>query len=90
MRSGGQRRGDEHAARTPVSAVRAGAMNPADAAMDAAARLLAATPGAAHQALARHRRRPDGRCTGCTTRLTWWPCALASIARRAAEMEPPR
>lgn len=52
--------------------------------IDIAARFLAAQPGAVERALAKHRRGDDGRCTGCVSTLTWWPCATASIAMRAA------
>jgi hypothetical protein len=57
-------------------------------AVEAAAQLMATNPGAGERALAVHARREDGRCGGCTTRLTWWPCAIASIARRAVALRP--
>lgn len=58
------------------------------AAIEAAAQLMATNPGAGERALELHARRPDGRCAGCTTRLIWWPCAIASIARRAVALRP--
>jgi hypothetical protein len=58
------------------------------AAMEAAAELMATNPGAAERFLESHTRRPDGRCWGCATRLTWWPCAIATIAERAAAIRP--
>jgi hypothetical protein len=65
-------------------------MTAPDSAIEAAARLVATNPGAADQLAARHQRRPDGRCQGCTTRLTWWPCAMATIAARATEIHASR
>jgi hypothetical protein len=57
--------------------------------IDAAARFLAAEPGAAERALENHRRSPDGRCAGCRTRPVDWPCSTASIAL-AAQALPER
>lgn len=58
------------------------------AAIEAAAQLMATNPGAGERAMEVHTPREDGRCGGCTTRLTWWPCAIASIARRAVALRP--
>lgn len=51
-----------------------------------AARYLATEPAAVERAVARHRRRADGTCTGCGPTLEDWPCATASIARLAREI----
>ena len=61
-------------------------MSDRDTAIEAAAELMATNPGAAERALERHVRRPDGRCAGCADPLIHWPCAMASIARRAAAL----
>jgi hypothetical protein len=39
--------------------------------------------GNAERALAQHRRLPDGRCSGCLTQLTEWPCSVANFALQA-------
>ena len=51
--------------------------------IDAAARFLAAQPGAVERMLSIHRPRGDGRCSACRP-LVHWPCTMASIARVAA------
>lgn len=50
--------------------------------INTAARFLAGQPGAAERTVAKHRRAPDGRCTGCGP-ATRWPCTLATIANSA-------
>lgn len=50
--------------------------------IETAVAFMAAQDGAVQRVLAVHRRRPDGRCTGCVYRLTWWPCTVAGIAIR--------
>lgn len=61
----------------------------AEAAFTAAAELLAADPGAVQRALAAHHRAPNGRCAACGP-VGRWPCAVATIAHRAAGTAPPR
>jgi len=51
--------------------------------IDTAAEFIAAQPGGAARTLTRHRRRPDGRCSGCVATPTPWPCTAATIARLA-------
>ena len=51
--------------------------------IDAAARFLAAQPGAVERMLNIHRPRGDGRCSACLP-LVHWPCTMANIARVAA------
>jgi hypothetical protein len=55
-------------------------------AIEAAAELMATNPGAAERTLELHDRRPDGRCTGCASPLTRWPCTIVTIARRAVDL----
>lgn len=58
--------------------------------VDAAVLFLSAQPGAADRALAAHRRRPDGHCTGCFHHAVRWPCCLAALALRAVELSERR
>lgn len=53
--------------------------------VDSAVLFVAAQPGGPDRLLAHHRSGIDGRtCRGCAER---WPCSLATIARRAAQVE---
>jgi hypothetical protein len=61
-------------------------VNERDAAMEAAAELMATNPGAGERTLERHARRTDGRCAGCADPLTRWPCTMVAIARRAVAL----
>ncbi|TQM14787.1 hypothetical protein FB558_1563 [Pseudonocardia kunmingensis] len=56
--------------------------------IDAAARFLAAQPGAVERMLSMHRPRGDGRCSACRP-LVHWPCTMANIARAAAARSHP-
>ncbi|MGH3565312.1 MAG: hypothetical protein ACRDRH_04625 [Pseudonocardia sp.] len=47
--------------------------------------VVAAQPGGVERILATHRRRSDGRCTGCAHTLTKWPCTVAGIALGARD-----
>lgn len=52
--------------------------------IEPAAWFMAAQRGGSDRILAKHRRRPDGRCAECSVRaLVSWPCTLANIAHRA-------
>ena len=42
-------------------------------------------PGNAERTLAQHRRLSDGRCSGCLTQLTEWPCSVANFALQALQ-----
>ncbi|MGH3589172.1 MAG: hypothetical protein ACRDQ0_22920 [Pseudonocardia sp.] len=54
--------------------------------IEAAAWFLAQDPGAVARALDVHTPTRDGRCRGCAYRGLQWPCAVASSARRAAQL----
>lgn len=53
-----------------------------------AAEFMAAQPEGPDRALARHRRLSDGRCAGCLTAPSPWPCTAAVIAQLAARLPP--
>jgi hypothetical protein len=55
--------------------------------IDVAIRFMAQQPGGAERVLAIHRRLPDGRCRGCLTTVTMWPCPVARFAIRAQQSE---
>jgi hypothetical protein len=55
--------------------------------IDVAIRFMAKQPGGAERVLAIHRRLPDGRCRGCLTTVTMWPCPVARFAIRAQQSE---
>lgn len=53
-----------------------------------AALLLARNDGAAERLLTTHRPMPDGRCGGCGTSPSRWPCVLVVIAEEARDLIP--
>jgi hypothetical protein len=53
--------------------------------VDAAVQFMAQQDGGAERVLAIHRRLPDGRCRGCLTTVTTWPCPVAHLALRAQQ-----
>lgn len=53
--------------------------------VDAAIQFMAQQDGGAERVLAIHRRLPDGRCRGCLTSVTAWPCPIAQLAMQAQE-----
>jgi hypothetical protein len=57
-----------------------------DDCIEMAARYLATEPDAVNRALDVHSATSDGRCGGCGYRAVRWPCAVATIARRAFAM----
>jgi hypothetical protein len=59
---------------------------PADATgVDVAIQFMAQQQGGAERVLAIHRRLPDGRCRGCLTTASRWPCPVARLALRAQQ-----
>jgi hypothetical protein len=48
-----------------------------------AVQFIAEQHGGVERALRRHRRLPDGLCSGCLTTLTAWPCPVAGFALQA-------
>ncbi|WP_219414063.1 hypothetical protein [Pseudonocardia nigra] len=72
----------------PDDAVHESPGDRAEQAFTAAARLLATQPGSIQRALATHHHAPDGRCAACGT-ISRWPCAIATIAQRAARLTNP-
>ncbi len=50
-----------------------------------AVQFIAEQHGGVERALGRHRRLPDGLCSGCLTTLTEWPCPVAGFALLAQE-----
>jgi hypothetical protein len=57
--------------------------------LDAAARFVARQAGGIEAVLARHVRRVDGGCAGCTGHhFVRWPCVMVDIARRAKGIDP--
>jgi hypothetical protein len=53
--------------------------------VEAAVQFMAQQIGGAERVLAIHRRLPDGRCRGCLTTVTTWPCPVAHLALRARD-----
>ena len=51
--------------------------------VDVAIHFMAQQPGGAERVLAIHRQLADGRCRGCLTTVTTWPCPVARFAMRA-------
>jgi hypothetical protein len=48
--------------------------------VEAAIQFMAQQHGGAERVLSIHRRLPDGRCRGCLTTVTTWPCPVAHLA----------
>lgn len=57
---------------------------PADpSAIEVAIRFMTEQNGGPERVLRIHRRLPDGRCRGCLTTVTTWPCPVARLALQA-------
>ncbi len=57
--------------------------------VDAAIHFMAQQNGGVERVLKIHRRLRDGRCRGCLTTVTTWPCPVARLALRAQQTHPP-
>ncbi|OLT04545.1 hypothetical protein BJF90_22215 [Pseudonocardia sp. CNS-004] len=52
-------------------------------AVEVAIRFMTEQNGGPERVLRIHRRLADGRCRGCLTTVTTWPCPVARLALRA-------
>jgi hypothetical protein len=54
-------------------------------AVEVAIRFMTEQNGGPERVLRIHRRLADGRCRGCLTTVTTWPCPVAHLALRAQQ-----